>query len=328
MLTLQHLYIIEKVISEGSVTKAAEKLNLTQSALSHQIRDLEASSGLKLFNRVGKRLILSEAGRRIVASSEKILPAVRALESELKDMRAGKMQTIRISTECYTCYHWLPPMLAAFNHEYPEVTVQIVAEATRRPMEYLETGRLDLAIVNGKNNNASLLFEPLFDDRMIVLLSDQHPLALRNTPLHHSDISDQTLIAFQIGKSDGLLTQDLVSSLAPRKIIHVPITEAIVEMVRFGMGITIMAEWAAKQYLRTPGLAILPFVQDLGKRHWYACTHKERSAPLTYLVSQIQQALDGKADPVPRELPFRNQKAGLPHHAANPAFAETGQKAP
>lgn len=300
MLTLQHLYIIEKVISEGSVTRAAEKLNLTQSALSHQIRDLEAASGLKLFNRVGKKLILSEAGRRIVTSSEKILPAIRELESELRDMRAGKTQTIRISTECYTCYHWMPPLLATFNREYPDVTVQIVAEATRRPMEYLETGRLELAIVNGTKNNPSLLFEPLFDDRMIVLLSDQHPLAIRNTPLEFSDITDETLIAFQIGKSDGLLTRDLVSSLSPKKIIHVPITEAIVEMVRFGMGITIMAEWAARHYLNTPGLGILPFVQDVGTRQWHACTHKNRSAALTHLVSQIQFALTGK-DPLIHE---------------------------
>ena len=72
MLTLQHLYIIEKITSEGSVTKAAEKLNLTQSALSHQIRDLEAASGVKLFNRIGKKLVLNEAGQRVVVDQHDV----------------------------------------------------------------------------------------------------------------------------------------------------------------------------------------------------------------------------------------------------------------
>ncbi|WP_353719802.1 LysR family transcriptional regulator [Dyadobacter sp. 676] len=275
MLTLQHLYIIEKITSEGSVTRAAEKLNLTQSALSHQIRDLEAASGLKLFNRIGKKLVLNEAGQRVVAGSRQVLPVIRELEAELKAMREGKKQTIRISTECYTCYHWLPRLLTDFHQDYPGIDIQIVAEATRRPMEYLEAGKLELALVNGTNGSTSLHFEPLFEDRMIALLSDRHPLALRNTPLEFTDIHSETLVAFQIGKSDGLLNEDLVSSLSPRKVIHIPMTEAIVEMVRFGMGITVMAEWAARQYLDAGGIGHAAFPRG----HRYpalVCVHAQR----------------------------------------------------
>jgi LysR family transcriptional regulator, regulator for metE and metH len=298
MLTLQHLYIIEKITSEGSVTRAAEKLNLSQSALSHQIRDLEAASGLKLFNRIGKKLVLNEAGQRIVSGSQKVLPVIRELEAELKEMREGKKQTIRISTECYTSYHWLPRLLTGFDEDFPGVDIEIVAEATRRPMEYLEAGKLELALVNGTSANTSLHFEPLFDDRMVVMLSDKHPLALRNTPLEFSDLHTETLVAFQIGKSDNLLSQDLVSNLSPKRVIHVPMTEAIVEMVRFGMGITVMAEWVARQYIGTGGLTTLPFLSKISTRHWYACTHKDRSESLSGLVGRIQSALSGKEAPV------------------------------
>jgi len=298
MLTLQHLYIIEKITSEGSVTKAAEKLNLTQSALSHQIRDLEAASGVRLFNRIGKKLVLNEAGQRVVSSSQKVLPVIRELEAELKEMREGKKQTIRISTECYTCYHWLPRLLIDFHEEYPGTDIQIVAEATRRPMEYLEAGKLELALVNGTNNNSSLHFQPLFEDRMVALLYDKHSLALRNAPLEFSDLHSETLVAFQVSSDSNLLSPDLVSQLSPKKIIHIPMTEAIVEMVRFGMGITIMAEWAARQYLSTGGLMTLPFRSEIGKRHWYACTHKDRSDALSGLVGRIQSALLGTENPV------------------------------
>ncbi|SDF43291.1 LysR family transcriptional regulator, regulator for metE and metH [Dyadobacter soli] len=298
MLTLQHLYIIEKITSEGSVTKAAEKLNLTQSALSHQIRDLEAASGVKLFNRIGKKLVLNEAGQRVVNSSQQVLPVIRELENELKAMREGKKQTIRISTECYTCYHWLPRLLSDFNAHFPGTEIQIVAEATRRPMEYLEAGKLELALVNGTNNNSSLHFEPLFEDRMVALVSDKHPLALRNTPLEFSDMHPETLIAFQTSANSNLLSPDLVSHLSPKKITHIPMTGAIVEMVRFGLGITIMAEWAARQYLSTGGLTTLPFRSEVGTRHWYTCTHKDRSEALSGLVSRIQSALLGVENPV------------------------------
>lgn len=291
MLTLQHLYIIEKIISEGSVTKASEKLNLTQSALSHQIRDLEAMAGLKLFLRVGKKLVLSEAGHKIVAGSEKILPVIRDLEASLKEMRSGKFQTIRISTECYTCYHWLPPLLADFKKDYPNITVQIVADATRLPMEYLESGRLELAIVSRSSADPKLHFDPLFDDEMVVLLSSQHPLAIRNTPVEFSDLHSETLFAYQAGSSDSLLTKGFVSSLSPKEIIRVPLTEAIVEMVRYGMGVTVMAAWAARQYEKTAGLTSLRFLSDTGNRSWYACTRKDRDESIVNLVKRIQESL-------------------------------------
>jgi LysR family transcriptional regulator for metE and metH len=291
MLTLQHLYIIEKIISEGSVTKASEKLNLTQSALSHQIRDLEATAGLKLFNRVGKKLVLSEAGHKIVSGSEKILPVIRALEADLEEMRSGKFQTIRISTECYTCYHWLPPLLADFNRHYPNVSVQIVAEATRRPMEYLNAGQLELAIVSQATTDAKLHYEPLFDDEMVALMSSKHPLALQNKPLEHSDLNNENLIAYFAGAPDSVLTNGFLESLSPQKITPVPLTEAIVEMVRFGMGVSVMASWVARQYEHTTGLSILPFRSGAGSRSWYACTYKDRDESLKQLVKMIQQAL-------------------------------------
>ncbi|MEO6287631.1 MAG: LysR family transcriptional regulator [Dyadobacter sp.] len=294
MLTLQHLYIIEKIISEGSVTRASEKLNLTQSALSHQIRDLETVAGLKLFNRIGKKLVLSEAGQKIVSGSEKILPIIRELEAELEEMRLGKFQTIRISTECYTCYHWLPPLLADFNREYPNINVQIVADATRRPMEYLETGQLELAIVSHAPADARLHYEPLFDDEMVVLMSSKHPLAIRNTPLETSDLNAENLIAYFAGAPDSVLTKGFIESLSPQKITPVPLTEAIVEMVRFGMGVTVMASWVARQYEQTPGLSILPFRSGAGRRTWYACTRKTHDESLTQLVKMVQEALQSQ----------------------------------
>ena len=297
MLTLQHLYIIEKIISEGSVTKASEKLNLTQSALSHQIRDLEAVAGLKLFNRIGKKLILNEAGKKIVAGSEKILPVIREMEAELEEMRLGKLQTIRISTECYTCYHWLPKLLSEFNEEFPNITVQIVVEATRKPMSYLEEGQLELAIVSTETTSPKYAYEPLFGDELVLLTSANHPLALRNELLEATDLLSETLIMFQVGSNGEFMSKDFISSLSPKKIIQIPLTEAIVEMVKFGMGVTIMTDWAARQYENMPGLRRLNFSNGSGNRSWYACTRTNPHESLTNLVMKIKKALQVEQAP-------------------------------
>jgi LysR family transcriptional regulator for metE and metH len=291
MLTLQHLYIIEKVISEGSLTKASEKLNLSQSALSHQIRELEAVAGFKIFDRIGKKLVINEAGKRIVAGAAQILPIVRQLEAELQEIKAGKFETIRISTECYTCYHWLPKLLKEFNNNFPNVNVQIVAEATRRPMCYLEAGQLELAIVSAESANPKFTYQPLFSDELVLVTSSDHPLATRNEPIEKADLATETLIVYQIGTKDDYINQDFVSSISAKKIMEIPLTEAIIEMVKFGIGVTIMTNWAARQYENVPGLSRLNFSNGAGSRNWYACTRSHPSESLTSLVQEIKSAL-------------------------------------
>ena len=291
MLTLQHLYIIEKVISEGTLTKASEKLNLSQSALSHQIRELEAVAGFKIFDRIGKKLVINEAGKRIVAGAEQILPIVRQLEAELQEMKAGKFETIRISTECYTCYHWLPRLLKEFNDDFPNLNVQIVAEATSRPMSYLEAGQLELAIVSAESANPKFTYQPLFSDELVLLISSDHPLAVGNKPIDVADLVTETLIVYQVGRKDDYINQDFVSSIAAKKIMEIPLTEAIVEMVKFGIGVTIMTNWAARQYENVPGLSRLNFSNGSGNRNWYACTRSNPSESLTGLVHKIKSAL-------------------------------------
>lgn len=291
MLTLQQLYIIEKIVSEGNVTKASEKLNLSQSALSHQIRELETVSGLKIFDRIGKKLVLNDVGKRIVAGADQILPIVRQLEAELKELKSGKFETIRISTECYTCYHWLPKLFKEFNDDFPNVSVQIVAEATSRPMSYLDAGQLELAIVSKESADPKYNYQPLFSDELVLVTSSDHPLAIRNKPIEMAHLAEETLIVYRVGRNDDHISPDFVSSIPAKKIMEIPLTEAIVEMVKFGIGVTIMTNWAARQYDNVPGLTRLCFSNGSGNRNWYACTRSHPSESLINLVQKIKSAL-------------------------------------
>ncbi|GEP93172.1 LysR family transcriptional regulator, regulator for metE and metH [Chitinophaga terrae (ex Kim and Jung 2007)] len=289
MITLQHLQIVKRIISEGSVTRASQKLNLTQSALSHQIRDLEGLLGLQLFHRSGKKMILTEAGRKVLEQAETVLPMMEELHSDLQLLKEGRKQTIRLSTECYTCYHWLPAILHTFRQQYPEVMVEIVVQATQRPMKSLEEGQLDLAIVSKRQTDDRFRYETLFDDELVAVISKEHPLAeLKKIKSDH--IAGQTVLVYNFGNNTGSVLENYLKLTPPKKLMAVPLTEAIIEMVKANIGITVMARWAAQPYLNNQ-LKVIPLDSPLRKRRWYACMHKEANEPLKQLASLIRQRL-------------------------------------
>src|SRR5829696_1043177 len=129
-LDLRHFRLVVAVAESGGQTRAARKLNLTQSALSHQLRELESRIGTPLFIRASRRMVLTAAGERVLASARRVLHEVEALERDLTaDATSGSAGVVRLATECYTCYHWLPGVVTAFRKEWPRVDVRIVAEA-------------------------------------------------------------------------------------------------------------------------------------------------------------------------------------------------------
>src|SRR5215213_1979984 len=122
-LEIRHLKLIKAIAREGSVTKAGNRLHLTQSALSHQLRDAEQKLGARLFTRLNKRMLLTPAGERLLVSADNVL------EEIIRQIALSREGVLRLSTQCYTCYHWLPSMLKLFQQKFPRVDVQIMVEA-------------------------------------------------------------------------------------------------------------------------------------------------------------------------------------------------------
>src|SRR2546428_12602463 len=137
---------IPAVAEHGPLTRAGRVPHLTQSGLSRQLLDLEPRLGLPLFHRLGKRMVPTPAGDRLLVAARRTLPQLSDVEEELRRLAGGRTAILRVSTECYTCYHWLPGVLPRFVRRFPRVDVQIVAEATHHPVPALFGGRIDLAI--------------------------------------------------------------------------------------------------------------------------------------------------------------------------------------
>jgi LysR family transcriptional regulator for metE and metH len=133
-LDLRHLRLVQAIAACGSVTRAAERLNLTQSALSHQLRDIEDRLTTPLFTRLGNKMVLTPAGERVLSAAARVLDEVQRAEDDVRQLAQHGAGTIRVCAQCNTGYYWLPPLLARFEHKHPRVAVRILPEATR-PVE-------------------------------------------------------------------------------------------------------------------------------------------------------------------------------------------------
>lgn len=290
-LEVRDLKLARAVVRDGGLTAAAARLHLTQSALSHQLADLERRLGTALFVRAGRKLVPTAAGERLARAAEALLPPLEAAEKEVAGLGASEKGLIRVSTECYTAYHWLPAALAEFGRAFPRVAVEIVVEATRRPMAALLDGRLDLAIVSERSGNRLVGHHLLFEDEMLAVMAPHHPLAASAT-LSPRQLAAETLILYAIPLTASDVFQRFLrpAGLVPARVVNVELTEAIVELVRAGQGIAVMASWAVAPEVRAGRLVARRLGRRGLRRRWYAAV-RARHVPdhLRAFVDQVRR---------------------------------------
>jgi LysR family transcriptional regulator for metE and metH len=272
-LEVRHLRLVRAIVEAGSLTGASERLFVTQSALSHQLRDLEGRLGTQLFRRVGKRLVLAPAGELLLRSARVVEEELDRVGGEIRRIATGEGAVLRVSTECYTCYHWLPGILKAFAAEHPGTAVDVVADATRRPVEALLAGRLDVAIVSSARQDPRLESTPLFDDELVVVTAPDHRLA-RRAYVRPEDFETEHLIMYDVpAEESSLLTEVLGAAGArPWRVSRVQLTEAIVELVRAGLGIAVFARWAVAPHVESGAIAARRLTRRGMRRTWRAAT--------------------------------------------------------
>lgn len=247
---IRYLRLIKAIVEEGSITRAMDVLHLSQSALSYQLKEAELQVGTLVFYRRNKKLILTPVGKKLYAVANKVIKELDSAESEIKKMMNGENGVIRISTECYTSYHWLPAVLKKFKGEFPNVEIEIVFEATHRPIEKLIEGELDLAITSNPEQIEQIEFVQLFSDEMLAVVCNHHPWANREY-VEAEDFQDVSLIIHSLPLDTVSIfrTQLTPKGINPKKLIVLPLTEASIELVKANMGVIVLANWALQPYL-------------------------------------------------------------------------------
>jgi LysR family transcriptional regulator for metE and metH len=245
-LEIRHLRLVAAVAAVGSLTRAGDQLHLTQSALSHQLRDVESRLGAALFLRVGKRLVLTPAGERLLASATDVLGRLEQAEQDIREMGRDRAGILRITTECYTCYHWLPPLLLRYRRTFPRVEVRIDVAATHRPVEMLLTGKIDLGLMSTPVRDRRLVSRRVFDDELVLIASVHHRFA-QQARVRLAQMRDETLFVYPPKEESGPLQNVLLpAGAAPARVEEVQLTEAITELVKAGLGVAILARWAVQ----------------------------------------------------------------------------------
>ena len=268
-LGLRHLRLIKTVASAGSLVRAAPVLHLTQSALSHQLLKIEEEIGSRLFSRARRRMQLTPAGQRLLFTAENVFRELDAAARDLAVIQGQPVATLRVSTECNTCYHWLPSVVTALSRKFPSVEVEINIEATRRPLQALLSGELDAAIVYSERNDRRLIFRNIFKDELVIVVSSKHPLAAKQY-VEAADFAGETLLYYGGIDDESTVARDVLrtAGVQPAKLKKVPLTDAIMEMVKAGHGISMIANWSARPYIKSGELVALRFTRKGVFRDW------------------------------------------------------------
>lgn len=197
MLEIRHLRTLIALAESGSVSRAAERLHLTQSALSHQLRALESHYGLAVVRRKGQTVALSEAGERLLELAHKVVADIQTAERDLERIKGRAAGTLRIALECHTCFDWLMPVMDAFRQRWPEVELDLVSGFHADPLALLKEGRADVVIGSERKPRQGVVFAPLFRFEILAVLPVDHPLRSRKW-LEAKDFADQTLITYPV----------------------------------------------------------------------------------------------------------------------------------
>ncbi|WOH36169.1 LysR family transcriptional regulator [Thalassotalea fonticola] len=291
-LSISHLQTVVSISeSDGNITNAAHKLNLSQSALSHRLNEAEARLGLLLFERRNKKLTLSKAGKVLVTSAQSILKQLQNTELDIERMMDGIDQVLRISTSSFNCYHWFPKVLKSFNKSHPEVDIEIVADASLDPLKALKDGTIDLAITHLKPNNINFNVVELFEDEMVAIIPANHSLKDKSF-LINEDFENHAFITNATTPQEGR-EYDLFfkhSSVQPKKILCAGHTEVIVDLVKEELGISILTRWVMKRFKLQRKIIEKQLTEKGIFIQWYAVIRK--NDPSESKVYQFQKKLE------------------------------------
>lgn len=250
ILEMRHLRTLVALRDTGSLVRAAQLLNLTQSALSHQIKLLEDHFGTALFERKSVPPQFSHAGLRLLKLADAVLPLIEAAERDLARLSSGKSGQLRIVVECHTCFDWLMPAMDAFRQRWPEVELDIVSGFHADPIALVLQGRAEVAIVSERDPAETVDYHALFRFEIVALLANDHALT-RHSHLTAEHFADQTLITYPVPDEMLDIVRQVLqpAGVQPAQRRTTELTIAMLQLVASGRGIAALPLWAVQGYL-------------------------------------------------------------------------------
>ncbi len=278
--SLRQLRVFEAAATTRSFSKAAEALHVTQPGVSMHIKELEASAGLPLFERIGKKLYVTEAGQELLARAREILRALKDAEDTLdglRGLRRGRINLAVVSTAKY----FAPQLLARFGREFPELEIRLAVNNRDSVIEQLVGNEVDLAIMGRAPQSLDVVAEPFADNPHVVIASPEHPLASRrDVPVDL--VGGENFIVREPGSGTRLAMQHFFDGhgVTCRVAMEMASNETIKQAVMAGMGLSFISRHTIDLEILTQRLVVLDVRGTPVIRQWHvAHLAKKRLSP-------------------------------------------------
>jgi LysR family transcriptional regulator, regulator for metE and metH len=271
-LEIRDFRLIVAIVEEGSLTLASNRLHVTQPGLSRHLKALETRLGTKLFTRVGPRLSLAPAGELLLRHARETLERVAQIEDDVRDTGRDVRHVLRVGTQCYTAYHWMPSVLGRYAVQQPRVRVEIAFEVKRRPLQHLMDGLLEVALVSDDWRGRGLATTRLFADEFVAVVSPGHPLASRSF-LEPRDFSGSRLLILVPPRDSTVVRQFLEPAhVRPHQTVDVQLVGALTSLVTSQLGVGVLPSWTVAPELRSGKLIAVRLGRKGLRRVWVAAT--------------------------------------------------------
>ncbi|MEQ1556313.1 MAG: LysR family transcriptional regulator [Gallionella sp.] len=267
--TLRQLQVFEKVASHLNYSRAAEELYLSQPAVSMQIKQLEGHVGLALFEQMGKKIFLTEAGRELFHYARNIaqqLVEMEAMFDEMKGLGQGKLTLSVVNTANY----FTPQLLATFCQRHPHINVNLQVANRDAVLKQLADNSTDLAIMGQPPSGLDLSSKQFLDNPLVVIAAPSHPLA-KLKKIKFAQLAEQTFLSREQGSGTRSAMERVFAQhhIQPRISMEMETNEAIKQAVQAGMGLGILSLHSIELELETKRLVVLNVEHFPLLRHWF-----------------------------------------------------------
>ncbi|MCL7928516.1 LysR family transcriptional regulator [Halomonas llamarensis] len=276
MIELRHLRTLLALRETGSLVEAAERVHLTQSALSHQLKDLESRVESPLFVRKTRPVEFTRAGLRLLTLADHVLPEVRGAERDIARLTGSEQGRLHMAIECHSCFQWLMPTVDYFRDHWPEVEIDIPSGHHFDPLPALAREQLDLVITADPQPLEGVHYAPLFRYEGLLAVSRQHPFAQRSA-ITPQELAGETLITYPVEQSRlDVFTHFLnPANVRPKEIRTAELTIMMMQLVASGRGVCALPNWALTEYLERAYVSAVKLGEDGVWNTLYAAIREE-----------------------------------------------------
>ena len=290
MLERVHLEILTAIKEHGTLTKAAQSLHLSQSALSHSIKKLEGQISTPIWKKDGRNLRLTAAGERIQTLANRLLPQFLHTELLLKQIAKGEMGSLRIGMECHPCYQWLLRVIEPYLEQWPDIDIDVKQEFQFGALGALLSYEIDVLITPDPLFKPKIEYIPVFDYEHRLVVASSHPLAEHDFVIPQQ-LSEETLLSYPVEPMRlDIFSQFLTpAKCSVKKHKNIETTEIMLQMVAAGRGVCALPGWLVDHYAKTMAIKSIRFgKQGINKQIFIGIRKDEQQ--VGYLKDFIMQA--------------------------------------